>query len=171
MSVGYNCEQLNQLRCCLGMYSGRPKEPCTRHITTTTPHHSIFTSQTLFPTPNQLKQLNQLRCCLGMDSGSPKEPCTRHITTTTPHHSIFTSQTLFPTPNQQRKSTEGQCYQRPTRDKIPNASASEVTTLRRYTNLFISIIIILSSPAQSCMQENNNNNNDRLTAFDPGQPG
>jgi len=106
-----------------------------------------------------------------MDSGSPKEPCTRHITTTTPHHSIFTSQTLFPTPNQQRKSTEGQCYQRPTRDKIPNASASEVTTLRRYTNLFISIIIILSSPAQSCMQENNNNNNDRLTAFDPGQPG
>ena len=40
-------------------------------------------------------------------------------------------------------------------DTVSWTSASEVMTLWRYTHTLI----------------NNNNNNDRLTAFDPGQPG
>jgi len=56
---------------------------------------------------------------------------------------------LFLMPNQQCQSTEG---------SIISKDINKMQDNRGATNVL-------------CQDNNNNNNNDRLTAFDPGQPG
>jgi len=75
----------------------------------------------------------------------------------TPPLKFFTGRMPFLPPNQQRQSTEGKTNQNKTSPKMS--------------------MLIISVRKQRQMQckyngcSNNNNNNDRLTAFDPGQPG
>jgi len=83
--------------------------------------------------------------------------------------SIFADQMLFLVPNQQCQSTEGQYSEKLTLLNCGIGSESVPMQLAQYQfpELAISsakILIYFSNKIY-------NNNNDRLTAFDPGQPG
>jgi len=68
-----------------------------------------------------------------------------------PHHSVFTGQMPFLPPNQQCQSTEGKS----TEGKVQKYESTKSIKIHFHVNNIT----------------DNNNNNDRLTAFDPGQPG
>jgi len=80
-------------------------------------------------------------------------PAAQHPTT-----HFFTDWMPFVLPNQQRQSTAGEDFmsQSTQNDSFERCSYQLISSVWYWKN---------------STQQKNNNNNDRLTAFDPGQPG